>query len=102
MRHVLFIEIPTPGTPIVPGKNNKTPDSGLQTPSNMAAATAAITSTSIASTGQRTTEAVITASTAASKSVKFPTTISDDTGVDDKGTAETENTQDQANKSNHT
>ena len=53
-----------------------------------------------ASTGQKTAGAALTATAAATKTVKFPTTIGDNAGIDDNGTAVTEFTQDQANKIN--
>mmetsp|Transcript_20990 Transcript_20990/g.21372 ORF Transcript_20990/g.21372 Transcript_20990/m.21372 type:complete len:176 (-) Transcript_20990:219-746(-) len=78
-------------------KDNNTPFSCLTTPSNTAAAVA-IASTAIASTEQKTVGVALTAAAATAKAIKLPTTIGDNAGIDDNGTAVTEITQDQVSK----
>ena len=74
-------------------------DAYTTTPSDVAAAntiasTAIASITAIAITGQKTAGAALGAAAAAAKAIQLPTTI--DAGIDDKGTAATKITQDQA------
>ena len=95
------------GRPYVWNSNGSWIDSNTQfpcltTPSNItaAAAAAAIASMVINSTTQKTTRAALTAVTNAAKTIKLPTTIDDNTSIDNNSTAVTEITQDQVNKIN--